>query len=346
MNHTPFTPLLRRIALMALMLAGVVGGAAQTEPTFTEKYLTYEGEKVPMCTMKKWQPAAIAGTLDLFLSQLEDAVGGAVAIQFGWSKMPASKGGADNLWIYLAGSPDEIKGYFDILETYKHKIRLLFDGGEEILTLQDSVKFVRWTKNDDLDIDKVSCVMTVENAAPLLEHNLIRIGLTNSSEFVTERELIIELAEEVTTAPTFAAMSERIDVMLQTGIDEARDAAAAAATAAEEKKAEQYANTLVEAPAVRPSFPGGPAALMRFMAQNLRYPARAQEQGVQGRVMVEFIVEADGSLTNARVVRSVSPDLDREALRLVSIMPRWTPGKKDGYPVRVRYTYPFDFRLK
>lgn len=95
-----------------------------------------------------------------------------------------------------------------------------------------------------------------------------------------------------------------------------------------------------------PSFPGGLNGLMTFLAQNMVYPVTAQENGVQGRVTVSFVVETDGSITDVEVARSVDPFLDREAMRIVKAMPKWTPGKKNGKPVRVKYTVPVVFRLQ
>ena len=95
-----------------------------------------------------------------------------------------------------------------------------------------------------------------------------------------------------------------------------------------------------------PHFPGGPAALQAFLSSNTKYPVVAQENGVQGRVIVSFVVERDGSITDVRVVRSVDPSLDREASRVVRSMPRWSPGKQNGSAVRVKYTVPVVFRLQ
>lgn len=95
-----------------------------------------------------------------------------------------------------------------------------------------------------------------------------------------------------------------------------------------------------------PHFPGGPAALQAFLLSNTKYPVVAQENGVQGRVIVSFVVERDGSITDVRVVRSVDPSLDREASRVVRSMPRWSPGKQNGSTVRVKYTVPVVFRLQ
>ena len=95
-----------------------------------------------------------------------------------------------------------------------------------------------------------------------------------------------------------------------------------------------------------PSFPGGPSALMEWLSNNVKYPVVAQENGVQGRVVVSFVVERDGSITDVKVVRGVDPSLDKEASRVVKAMPRWIPGKQNGSAVRVKYNVPVAFRLQ
>ena len=94
-----------------------------------------------------------------------------------------------------------------------------------------------------------------------------------------------------------------------------------------------------------PSFPGGISGLRTYLNQNIRYPAEAQENCVQGRVVVSFVVGKDGHISDVTVLRSVDPSLDKEAIRVVRNMPRWTPGKQGGEPVRVRYNVPVSFRL-
>ena len=94
-----------------------------------------------------------------------------------------------------------------------------------------------------------------------------------------------------------------------------------------------------------PSFPGGPQALMEYLSKNIKYPVIAEENGVQGRVVVTFVVERDGSITDVKVVKSVDPSLDKEAQRVVKAMPHWIPGKQNGAAVRVKYTVPVTFRL-
>lgn len=95
-----------------------------------------------------------------------------------------------------------------------------------------------------------------------------------------------------------------------------------------------------------PQYPGGNSALMEYLARNVKYPVVAEENGIQGRVVCRFIVERDGSITDVRVVRSVDPSLDKEAMRVIKGMPRWIPGKQNGSPVRVEYTVPVTFKLQ
>ena len=95
-----------------------------------------------------------------------------------------------------------------------------------------------------------------------------------------------------------------------------------------------------------PSFPGGMAALMAYLQKSIKYPPVAEENGIQGRVVCTFVVERDGSVTDVRVAKSVDPSLDKEAVRVVSAMPKWIPGKQNGQSVRVKYTLPVTFRLQ
>lgn len=95
-----------------------------------------------------------------------------------------------------------------------------------------------------------------------------------------------------------------------------------------------------------PSFPGGPSALFEYLAKNIKYPKHAKENGVQGRVICTLVVERDGSISDVKVVKSVDPSLDKEAVRVLREMPKWKPGMQEGIPVRVKYTCPVTFRLQ
>ena len=92
-----------------------------------------------------------------------------------------------------------------------------------------------------------------------------------------------------------------------------------------------------------PTFPGD---INKWLGKNVKYPVIAQENNIQGRVTVQFVIERDGSITDVKVLRGVDPSLDKEAVRVVKSMPKWKPGKQRGKPVRVSYTVPINFRLQ
>jgi len=100
--------------------------------------------------------------------------------------------------------------------------------------------------------------------------------------------------------------------------------------------------TLVEK---QPQFPGGESAMFQFLTENLRYPTLAKEYGIEGRVVVSFVVEKDGSLTDLKIVKDIGGGCGEEALRLMQAMPKWVPGQQHGRVVRVAYTLPVSFRL-
>lgn len=120
-------------------------------------------------------------------------------------------------------------------------------------------------------------------------------------------------------------------------------AGAPAAGGSTSSGAEEKVFSVVEEP---PTFPGGDAAMYQFLAQNITYPAAAMNAGVQGRVVLQFVVEKDGSIGEVKVVRSVDEQLDKEAVRIVRRMPRFIPGKMNGQAVRVWFTLPVNFRLQ
>jgi protein TonB len=95
-----------------------------------------------------------------------------------------------------------------------------------------------------------------------------------------------------------------------------------------------------------PDFPGGYAALMEFLRKNIKYPTIAQENGTQGKVIIQFVVNKDGTVVDPVVVKTVDPYLDKEALRVIAQMPKWKPGMQRGKAVRVKYTVPVSFRLQ
>jgi protein TonB len=147
---------------------------------------------------------------------------------------------------------------------------------------------------------------------------------------VVEDDVELEQQEIASTEETGAAQ-------IQTYV------APAAANIEDEEESEQQIFTVVED---MPIFPGGDAELLRYLNTSPKYPVIAQENGIQGRVTVTFVVDKDGVVRDAEIVRGVDPSLDKEALRVITAMPRWTPGKQRGKPVRVKFTVPVTFRLQ
>jgi protein TonB len=94
-----------------------------------------------------------------------------------------------------------------------------------------------------------------------------------------------------------------------------------------------------------PEFPGGVDAMNRYLVRNIKYPLIAQENGIQGRVICQFVVNSDGKIVDVQVVRGVEASLDKEAVRVIQSMPAWTPGRQGGKNVRVKYTLPIRFKL-
>ena len=114
----------------------------------------------------------------------------------------------------------------------------------------------------------------------------------------------------------------------------------------EEPKGEPQEKVIFQVVEEMPQFPGGMGEAMKFLAKNMKYPVAAQQAKIEGRVIVQFVVERDGSVSDVKVVRGVSPELDAEAIRVVSMMPKWIPGKQRGKAVAVKYTMPIMFRLQ
>lgn len=195
-----------------------------------------------------------------------------------------------------------------------------------------------WTKRD-VKIDMSQAV------ADLVFEEEIEIPITEQPEMATpppppEAPAIVEtltiVDDDMDIESTEIASSE------ETG--QAVEIAYVPPTVEEEEVEEQEIFEVVEQ---MPEFPnGGMAGLMQFLSKNIKYPTIAQENGTRGRVTVQFVVNADGSIVDAKVIRGVDPYLDKEALRVINSMPKWKPGMQRGKAVRVKYTVPVMFRLQ
>ena len=114
----------------------------------------------------------------------------------------------------------------------------------------------------------------------------------------------------------------------------------------EQEEEEEAENTVFVIVEDMPMFPGGDIALRSYLGKNVKYPVVAQENGIQGKVYVSFVVDRDGSVINARIARGVDSSLDKEALRVVNSLPKWKPGMQGGKAVKVSYTVPINFKLQ
>lgn len=117
------------------------------------------------------------------------------------------------------------------------------------------------------------------------------------------------------------------------------------ATTPENNPTEDKQERVFDVVEVMPQYPGGIPQMMKFIVSNIKYPKDAIKKGMQGAVVVQFVVEPDGSVSNVHVVRRVFPSLDTEAVRMVKAMPKWSPGMQNGKPVRVRFNVPIRFSL-
>ena len=178
------------------------------------------------------------------------------------------------------------------------------------------------------------------------------------SEFLFEEEVEIQQTSQETPPPPPPPAVQEVEVLnvvednvetesieINTEDDkEAEVVIAAPVEAPVEEEEEEVVFVVVES---MPEFPGGTQALFKYLSENVKYPVIAQENGIQGRVICQFVVNRDGSIVDVEVVRSGGdPSLDKEAIRVIKSMPKWKPGQQRGKPVRVKYTVPVNFKLQ
>jgi len=180
------------------------------------------------------------------------------------------------------------------------------------------------------------------------EEQLVAEETVMNSEKFTAYEMEDDAPEQVTKTQDEVAQSDvaigAIDY--DQGSDEAEHVLKVNEKVVDEVPPAVEETKIFEVVEQMPSFPGGDAALMQFLSKNIKYPVVAEENGIQGRVIATFVVERDGSITDVKVVKSVDPSLDKEAIRVLKSMPKWIPGKQNGSAVRVKYTVPVTFRLQ
>ena len=178
-----------------------------------------------------------------------------------------------------------------------------------------------------------------EGATPLVINKLLvgthKVRLEKDGYDKQEKTITISEGQEVV-----------LDYTLAKTTPEAAQATTVSQTAAPSQTATRDDDVIFVVVESMPEFPGGAGAMMKYIAENIKYPAIAQENGIQGRVICQFVIEKDGSVSDVHVSRSSGEkSLDKEAIRLISNMPKWKPGIQRGKPVRVKYTIPVNFRL-
>ena len=179
----------------------------------------------------------------------------------------------------------------------------------------------------------------------------------NDTDFLFEEEVEIQQTSQETPPPPPPPAVQEVEVLnvvednvetetieVTTEENEQEVVIAAPVEAPQEDEEEEVVFVIVES---MPEFPGGQQALFKYLSENVKYPVIAQENGIQGRVICQFVVNKDGSIVDVEVVRSGGdPSLDKEAVRVIKSMPKWKPGKQRGKPVRVKYTVPVNFKLQ
>ncbi len=233
-----------------------------------------------------------------------------------------------------------------------------------LLPLKKRIKMMN--KRRTSEIGKAKYLLFAPLAGALLMVSNIESVAREIGEQIPEVAEVQQKAEQALNADVAVAnpmAKDAVEMMNPSETAEMKAAEAAELTKAEEEakaaelaKAEAKAsdatapadttkNVVYDVTETMPQFPGGQGVMMKYLAANIKYPASAVKAKKQGRVIIAFVIQKDGSVTNARIVKSVDPELDAEALRIVKAMPNWTPGTQDGKPVNVRYTIPVVFSL-
>ena len=192
----------------------------------------------------------------------------------------------------------------------------------------------------------------VERVEPIREEKIEQIveKVKSSIKFIApiiKKDSEVDPKDEMKTQEEIMSSKVAVGFANVIGNDESADVLRSKTLLVTEPvKPKEEENTVFEYVEQMPSFPGGTGALMQYLSKNIKYPPFAEENNIQGRVICTFVVERDGSVSDIRIAKSVDPSLDKEAVRVVSAMPRWIPGRQNGQMVRVKYTLPVTFRLQ
>lgn len=211
---------------------------------------------------------------------------------------------------------------------------------EKEATIDFTVTEVEMANLEEQEVEKNEEIQPIVEAPPPPP---LKSSIKFTAPVITKDENVKE-EEEIKTQDEMAQTNINISIADVQGVDteDAQDIADFREVIAEPEPEEEKPYEAVEQ---MPQFPGGDAELMKFIYDNLRYPAVAQENGIQGRVILRFVVSKTGSIENVQVLRSPDPSLEKEAIRVVKSMPNWIPGKQNGNNVPVYFTLPVTFKL-
>ena len=180
----------------------------------------------------------------------------------------------------------------------------------------------------------------------------------SDTDFFFEEEIDIQQTSQETPPPPPPPAVQEVEVLnvveddveveeIEINTEDDKDVEVVIAPPVEAPVEEEEEDVIFQVVESMPDFPGGQQALFKYLAENVKYPVIAQENGIQGRVICQFVVNKDGSIVDVVAVRSSGEaSLDKEAIRVIKSMPKWKPGKQRGKPVRVKYTVPVNFRLQ
>jgi protein TonB len=271
----------------------------------------------------------------------------------------------DNSWVDLVfeGKNQEYGAYVLRKETGKRNVKalvwvligiaLIFAIAYANLAIQNAIKqnasidtdveLSKLAQKKEAKVERKEEVKKVELEQKVVEKVKSSVKFT-APEIKKDDEVKPE--DELKSQDDLSKTNTAIGVYNVEGNDEAEGEVLKAKEVVVDEKPKEEETKVFDVVEQMPQFPGGPQALFEYLSKNIKYPVVAEENGIQGRVIVTFVVERDGSITDVKVAKSVDPSLDKEAMRVVKSMPNWIPGKQNGSAVRVKYTVPVTFRLQ
>ena len=270
----------------------------------------------------------------------------------------------DNSWVDLVfeGKNHEYGAYVLRKETGKRNVKaliwvligiaIIFAIAYANLAIQNAMK-QNASIETDVELSKLSTKKEakVERKEPVkveVEQKVVE-KVKSSVKFTApeiKKDDEVKPEDEIKSQDDLSKTNTAIGTFDVKGNDEAEGEVLKAKEVVVDEKPKEEETKVFDVVEQMPQFPGGPNALFEYLSKNIKYPVVAEENGIQGRVIVTFVVERDGSITDVKVAKSVDPSLDKEAMRVVKSMPHWIPGKQNGSAVRVKYTVPVTFRLQ